>query len=108
MTFNQIINYADSVKPNPFDESTKLSWLCEAEGLVRSEIMRQSAENIPETVLATGTPSAHAPYARLYSYYLFSMIDFLMADYDSYKISSEMFEKALESYGKWYVRRGEG
>ena len=52
-------------------------------------------------------PSVPMPYVRLYSYYLFAMIDFLTSDYDRYKISSEMFEKTIEAYAKWYMRNGE-
>lgn len=107
MTFNQIIQYVDSVRPNPFTESVKLSWLCEAEALVRGEIMGQGADSIPESVLGTDIPSAHATYIRLYSYYVFSMIDFLMSEYDRYKMSSELFEKAFNDYAKWYMRKGE-
>lgn len=107
MTFKQIIDYVDLVRPNPFDDDTKLKWLSEAEGIVRSEVLCRSAKDIPQSVSLTGEPSAPMPYTRLYSYYLFSMIDFLMSDYDSYKISSEMFERAVEVYAKWHLRGGE-
>ncbi len=107
MTFRKIIDYVDSVHPNAFDTNTKLMWLCEAEGIVRSEIFCAAVSDFPESVSADDTPSAPMPYARLYAYYLFAMIDFLLSDYDRYKISSEMFEKAVESYAKWYIRHGE-
>lgn len=106
MTFKQIIDYVDLVHPNVFDNQTKLLWLCEAEGIVRSEIFCDDASEFPESVSLTDIPSAPMPYARLYTYYLFAMIDFLLSDYDRYKISSEMFESAVASYAKWYIRCG--
>lgn len=106
MTFKQIIDYVDSVHPNAFDTDTKLKWLCEAEGIVISEIFGAKASEFPESVSADASPSAPMPYARLYAYYLFAMIDFLLSDYDRYKISSEMFENTIASYAKWYVRHG--
>ncbi len=108
MTFENIIDFVDTVRPNPFDEGTKLWWLCEAEGLVRTEILGELPESIPETVTKAQSPSATGPYIRLYSYYLIAMIDLFMSDYESYKISSEIFEKTVEAFGKWYIRHGEG
>ncbi|MBE6548303.1 MAG: hypothetical protein E7667_05445 [Ruminococcaceae bacterium] len=105
MTFKQIIDYVDAVRPNPFDTDTKLKWLCEAEGLVLCEIHGKSADNIREQIGEEDIPAAFLPYSRLYAYYLFAMIDFLLSDYDRYKISSEMFEKAMEMYGKYCIRR---
>lgn len=107
MTFRQIVNFVDALRPNPFEESTKLSWLCEAEGLVRAEVLGQSAQDIPQTVPGTDTPVVSAPYTRLYSYYLLAMIDLFSSDYDRYKISSEMFESAMQLYAKKYQRTGE-
>lgn len=107
MTFKQIIDYVDTVRPNPYDDDTKLTWLCEAEGIVRSEVLSQGMEYIPQSLDGEDEPSAPMPYVRLYSYYIFSMMDFLTSDYDSYKISSEMFEKAIEIYAKWHIRGGD-
>ncbi len=107
MTFREIIDYVDSVHPNAFETDTKLLWLCEAEGIVRSEIFCDAVSDLPDFVSDDDTPSAPMPYARLYAYYLFAMIDFLLSDYDRYKISSEMFENAVASYAKWYIRHGE-
>lgn len=107
MTFKQIIDYVDLVRPNAFDNETKLFWLCEAEGIVRSEILCSDVSNFPERVSLDESPSAPMPYARLYAYYLFAMIDYLLSDYDRYKISCEMFESAAAAYAKWYIRRGE-
>ncbi len=106
MTFKQIIDYVDSVHPNAFDTDTKLKWLCEAEGIVKSEILCAKVSDFPENVSEDDSPSAPMPYARLYIYYLFAMIAFLLSDYDRYRISSEMFENTIASYAKWYVRNG--
>ena len=107
MTFRQIVLYVDALRPNPFEESTKLSWLCEADGLVRAEVLGQSASLIPQSILGTDTPVVSSPYVRLYSYYLLAMIDLFSSDYDRYKISSQMFEDAMQSYAKKYQRTGE-
>ena len=107
MTYNQIINYVDLVYPNSFDQNTKLMWLCEADGLVRAEVHGEPPASLPEKVTILDSPSVPVPHVRLYSYYLFAMIDFLLSDYDRYKISSEMFEKAMEIYAKWYIRHAE-
>ncbi len=107
MTFKQIIDYVDLVHPNAFDTGTKLRWLCEAEGIVKSEIFGARVSDFPESISEEESPSAPMPYARLYTYYLFAMMDFLTSDYDRYRISSEMFESAVTSYAKWYIRRGE-
>lgn len=106
MTYKQIIDYVDLVHPNSFDLNTKLLWLCEADGLIRAEVHGESPATLPETVTILNSPSVPSPHARLYSYYLFAMIDFLLSDYDRYKISSEMFERAFDVYAKWYVRHG--
>ena len=107
MTFKQIIDYVDLVHPNAFDSDVKLLWLCEAEGIIKSEVLGADVSSFPEKVSLEDIPTVPMPYARLYSYYLFAMMDFLLADYDRYKISSEMFENAVASYAKWYIRHGE-
>ena len=108
MTFKQIIDYVDLVHPNAFDVDTKLRWLCEAEGIVISEIFGAKVSDFPKSLSAEQSVSVPMPYARLYSYYLFAMMDFLTSDYDRYRISSEMFESSVASYAKWYIRHGEG
>lgn len=105
MTFGQILNYVDGVRPNPFDSNTKLSWLGEADCLVRAEIHGEDTEGLSAPVSVTDIPAAPVPYLRLYSFYVFAMMDFLCSDYDRYKISSGMFEDAMELYAKHYLRK---
>lgn len=104
MTFKNILSYVDSVRPNPFDEETKLGWLGEADGLVRAEIHGEAPEGVSASVAATDIPAAPVPYLRLYPFYVFAMMDFLCSDYDRYKVSAGIFEDAMELYAKHYVR----
>ena len=107
MTFKKIIDYIDTVKPNAYDVATKLHWLFEADSIILCEVHRKKPSELDMALGEQDTPSVPEPYSRLYSYYVFAMMDFFSGDVDGYKLSAEMFDKLTDIYAKWYVRGGE-
>ena len=44
------------------------------------------------------------PYDRVYWTYLAAMVDYYRGDVTRYGESSQLFERSLEDYAKWYQR----
>lgn len=104
MTFKKIIEYTDSVCPSAFGSDVKLRWLQEVESAVRCEIHGDETGGGVSDMTLESEGSVPFEYCRLYSYYIFAMTDYLNGDLERYRLSSELYEKAMELYAKHCIR----
>lgn len=106
MTVRQAIEYADAVKPNAFDDATKVRWLNEAEGMVQTKILLLSADAIitydpvrdADTVML-----ARAPHDKLYPTYLEARTDFANGEYEKYQNTMELFNAQFTEFMRWFA-----
>ena len=106
MTVKEIIDYTDKLKPNSFDFETKLVWLNQVEGMIRSEIHKTPIEEISPILGETDLLCVPHPYAQIYSFYIISMIDFFSGDFIKYQNSSAAYNDATKVYSKYIMRGG--
>ncbi len=106
MTVENCIALVDALVPNAVPAMLKQRWLSELEGYVLTDIRHHDPEALeiygePEAVQSLSVPF---PYDRIYWTYLAAMIDFYHGDVTRYTEASQLFERALEDYAKWYQR----
>ena len=106
MTVKEIIDYTDKLKPNSFDFETKLAWLNQVEGMLKSEINKMPVNDIEMLTDEEDTLCAPHPYAQIYSFYIISMMDFFSGDLEKYRNSSVAYNDAMRTYAKFVARGG--
>ena len=95
MNINELFNFVDSVKPNAFDDETKMVWLNELEAMIQMEVYLKAEPELYKN--ADEELHLMPPYDSVYRYYLQAMIDFHNGEYDKYNATYEMFN---EKYGE--------
>lgn len=106
MRLREVIDQADSLKPNAFSNRQKTQWINEAEGKVQSEVLLfapaevrgYSYEADQDTQLL-----AAPPHDALYVSYLLAMIDFGNGEYDRYNNTSQLFNAQFRSFMRWFA-----
>ncbi len=111
MRISKAIDIVDTLKPNKFDQKTKIRWLSEIDGHIYNDIISTHYGDKPEnfsgyddTQDAARELLAVFPYDQLYPMYLIAQIDLMQGDTDQYQNSYAEFNNAYEEYAKWYHR----
>ena len=109
MTIGKVIRLADALKPNAIDNELKYQYITEVEGLVQTEVMLLSSEDIitydPERDGENTELLVKPPHDKLYIAYLAAMIDFANGEYDRYANTIEQFNAYYREYHRWYFSR---
>lgn len=109
MTIGKVIRLADALKPNAIDNELKYQYITEVEGLVQTEVMLLSSEDIitydPERDGENTELLVKPPHDKLYIAYLAAMIDFANGEYDRYANTVEQFNAYYREYHRWYFSR---
>ena len=108
MRIAEVLRLADSVKPNDFSEEAKLSWLNEAEGLVQTEVMLLATDEVivyrwPED--AETELLVKPPHDKLYTAYLYAMIDFANGEYNKYQNTMKIFNAHFGEFMRYFAER---
>ena len=96
---------ATAIKPNKYPSEVMTAWINEVEGIVQTEIMLISPEDIIMYDYETNANTkllALPPHDKIYYLYLLAMIDFANGEYERYQNSITMFNAALDEYTAWY------
>ena len=109
MTIGKVIRLADALKPNAIENELKYQYITEVEGLVQTEVMLLSSEDIitydPERDGENTELLVKPPHDKLYIAYLAAMIDFANGEYDRYANTIEQFNAYYREYHRWYFSR---
>lgn len=109
MTIGKVIRLADALKPNAIDTELKYQFISEVEGLVQTEVMMLSSEDIvtydPERDGENTELLVKPPHDKLYIAYLSAMIDYANGEYDRYANTIEQFNAYYREYHRWYFSR---
>lgn len=107
MTIQELFDYVDAVRPNSYSNRIKMVWVNEIEGAVQTEIMGIAPSDVtsyegdadPSTTLLVS-----APHAKLYAWYVISMIDLITMGSAAFENSQRVFRKFWDEYARWYLR----
>ncbi|MBQ9860954.1 MAG: hypothetical protein IJO75_01710 [Clostridia bacterium] len=111
MTIIEAINRVDALKPNNYDQKTKISWLSTIDGMIKSEIIdtHEGAESVTFTGYDSDTPTTTellvpTPYEDIYVRWLEAQIDYNNGEYGRYSNSMTMYNAAYSAYERYYNR----
>lgn len=104
-TINEVIERTDRVKPNAYDDSTKADWLYRLDGRISKEIMHMDPP-VRYIYPEDGDKELLVPFPNdeIYDYYLQAMIDYSNKEFGTYAKSMRMFNSAMDSYARQYIR----
>jgi hypothetical protein len=113
-TVAKVIAKLDKLKPNAYDNPTKLSWINEVEERIYQDIIlrKKVAEDEVEEVFTVFTDATdderelvvESPYLDVYFQYLSSKVDYHNQDFGLYNNSTSIFNKTLQDYAAYYRR----
>jgi hypothetical protein len=111
MNIIEAINQVDVVKPNTYDQSQKIKWLSNLDGIVKKEIIdtHEGSENVTfngytDATLLTTKLLIPAPYDVVYIRYLEMQIDYANGEYAKYNNSMEVYNEAYTAFQRYYNR----
>lgn len=111
MTIIEAINGTDAVKPNGYDQTLKVKWLSELDGIVKKEIIdtHEGGDEIAfngynENTLLSTDLLIPAPYDEVYIRYLEMKIDYSNGEYGKYNNSKTMYNTEITAFKNYYNR----
>ena len=112
MTIIEAINRLDKIKPNGYDQSDKVAWLSELDGMVKQTVTdtHDGGEDISFTGYDATTPLdtvllIPTPYDSAYLDWLAAKIDFADGEYARYNNSMTRFNDTFLSFSRFYNRK---
>ena len=112
MTIIEAINRLDKIKPNGYDQSDKVTWLSELDGMVKQEVTdtHEGGEDISFTGYDATTPLdtvllIPSPYDSSYLDWLSAKIDFADGEYARYNNSMTRFNDTFLAFSRFYNRK---
>ena len=111
MTIIEAIEKIDSLKPNAYSQSDKISWLSDLDQMIKNEII-DSHEGADEILFNGYTDDTDiktellvpAPYDAVYMSWLEARIDYANGEYGKYNNSTVMFNKDYSNFNNYYNR----
>ena len=111
MTIIEAINRLDKIKPNGYDQSDKVTWLSELDGMVKQTVTdtHEGGEDISFTGYDATTPLdtvllIPSPYDSAYLDWLSAKIDFADGEYARYNNSMTRFNDTFLAFSRFYNR----
>lgn len=111
MTISEAINKIDSLKPNGYSQTDKISWLSLADGMIKNNIIdtHEGGEDVTFNGYNDDTPLdteliVKAPYDELYISFLASKMDFFNGEFVRYNNNIVRFNDTMTAYGNHYNR----
>ena len=124
MKISDILAKVDEIKPNQFDDNTKISWLSELDGRIFNtvimthvhDLVKQEEEDaetgeitvieVEPTFTAYRTEDADLilpeTYADVYRHWLYAMMDYANGESERYQNSMLMFNAKYQEFTNWY------
>ncbi len=111
MTIIGAINKIDSLKPNGYSQSDKISWLSQLDGLIKKQIIdtHEGGESVTfsgyddSTILDTEL-IAEAPYDSVYLSWLEACIDYANGEYVRYNNTATKYNIDFSEFERYYNR----
>lgn len=107
----EAINHIDAVKPNVYDQETKIKWLSVLDGIIKKEIIdtHEGGENVVFSEYTASTSLmtellVPAPYDDIYIKWLEAQIDYANGEYGKYQNVKTMYNSAYLAFAAAYNR----
>lgn len=114
MTIEKAISKCDNTNPNTVDRLTKLDWLNQLDGLVKSEIFDNFTRNEGESEIEysgynESTPDSAvllvtSPYDEIYSSWLIAQVYLLLGENTKYNAWINIFNEQMGRFENYYTR----
>lgn len=106
MTVKQLLDWADSVRPNQLKKTVKVGFISDIESRILTDVFHQSmAGFVPydeysddEVLLADD------PFSRLYQWYLAAMISAAAGNNQVFQYDMSLFQQYWKEYTAYFVR----
>lgn len=104
MKVKEIIAIVDDLKPNKFDDYTKLKWLSDIEKTIIDEVINtHETETAAIEEITDLEKELHAD-REVYIHYLFAQIDYNYFEFERYNNDIAKFNEAYSRYASSYNR----
>lgn len=107
-TINDILTEVDELKPNVYDDLQKIKWLNTLEKKIIKDVINthetefefeeHNSDDVNDELIVA------EPYAEIYTYYLFAMIDFHNNEMDRYQGTMAMFNSSYQDFVNHFNR----
>ena len=110
MTIQEMITLCDDTRPNVFTEKQKVLWLNEVEHKAVDEVFNRAADSFVEWTPYEWDTDAETEllipdqYNDVYLTYLYSKMDFTLAEIQRYNGDVALFQGAWQEFAGWYRR----
>ena len=111
MTIIEAINRIDSLRPNGYSQSDKISWLSQLDGLIKKQIIdtHEGGEAIEFSGYTEKTPLdtlllVDAPYDSVYLSWLEANIDYVNGEYVRYNNTAARYNTDYSAFERYYNR----
>ena len=112
MNIQEVLDLADSMKPNMMLPQIKLAYLTEIDGMIYEELVMKHAHTEEEEARphydSDTDPGTElivpSPYDMLYVYWLMQKIDLLNMEMDKFNNDRALFETAYAEASDWWTR----
>ena len=112
MNIQEVLDLADSMKPNMMLPQIKLAYLTEIDGMIYEELVMKHAHTEEEEARphydSDTDPGTElivpSPYDMLYVYWLMSKIDMQNQEDGRYNVDRAHFENAYDTMSDWWTR----
>lgn len=105
MTLNGLLEWVDTVRPNPFTPGQKTAWINDLEASLWHEIFLRPLGSWKPKRAEDGAVPLLLPdgWNRLYAAYLTAMMEFALGEFSHYENSMIRYSGALAELGAWYA-----
>lgn len=106
MTLKQVIDLADSLRPNDFSAEVKTQWINDLESMIQAEVFLFAPD---DTICYDYTTDSNCellvdkPHDKIYYSYLQAMIAMGNGEYDRYENEMKLFNSFYTSFRKWFT-----
>lgn len=105
MKISEVIRLAGLVeKGNVMEEELAVLWLSELDGMIQSDIMLHSPEEIVSYSSKEDELIVKPPHDKLYVHYLVMMIRQQQQEYEGYQNAQAVVDEKLRTFRRWYVQ----
>lgn len=109
MKICEVIEYVDSVRPNPFSDKEKVMWLNALEGRIAADVFLlapleirklkyEHPDNMDTELLVV------SPHDDIYYLWLIARIDEANGEYNKYQNSSQIYNEHYGNFVRWFAR----
>ena len=105
MKISEVIRLAGLVeKGNVMEEELAVLWLSELDGMIQSDIMLHSPEEIVSYSSKEDELLLKPPHDKLYVHYLVMMIRQQQQEYEGYQNAQAIVDEKLRTFRRWFVQ----